>query len=72
MAKMNQTQAVLQWLQTGAGITSFDAFKEIGATRLSAIIFNLRKMGYDIETEQLETTNRFGDKVRYARYRLRD
>ena len=67
---MTQTQAVLDWLMTGDGITSFDAFKELGVTRLSAIIFNLRKKGYEIASEELTTINRFGSKVRYSRYTL--
>lgn len=69
---MSKTRAVLQWLQTGAGISSMDAIKNFGATRLSAIIFNLRKQGYDIETVTCKGTDRFGNKMQFARYYLRD
>lgn len=72
MARRTQQQAVLDWLKTGTGISSFDAFKALGVTRLSAIIFNLRKKGYDIESEEVEVTNRFGANVRVARYYLRE
>lgn len=72
MARMTQRQAVLEWLKSGDTITSFDAFKELGVTRLSAIIFNLRQEGYNIESEDLKTTNRFGGKVTFSRYRLVD
>lgn len=71
MARKTQAQAVLEWLETGAGITSMEAFKQLGVTRLSAIIFNLRKAGHDIEGEDLTTTNRFGTKVKYTRYKLK-
>jgi hypothetical protein len=69
---MTKTQAVLDWLKTGAGISSMDAIKQFGATRLSAIIFNLRKRGYNIETVMVDGRDRFGNPMRFARYYLRD
>lgn len=72
MSSMNKTKAVLQWLQTGAGISSMEATKQFGATRLSAIIFNLKRKGYNIETVTCEGTDRFGNKMQFARYYLRD
>ena len=72
MSSMNKTKAVLQWLQTGAGISNMEAIKQFGATRLSVIIFNLRKRGYNIETVKCEGTDRFGNKMTFARYYLRD
>jgi hypothetical protein len=49
-----------------------EAIQSFGATRLSAIIFNLRKRGYDIETVMVDGRDRFGNPMRYARYYLRD
>ena len=72
MSSMNKTKAVLQWLQTGAGISSMEAIKQFGATRLSAIIFNLKKRGYNIETVMCDGRDRFGNPMRFARYYLRD
>lgn len=71
MSGMNKTKAVLDWLKTNTSISSLEAFENLGATRLSAIIFNLRKRGYDIETVTAETVDRFGNRVRFARYYLR-
>lgn len=42
---MTKTQAVLDWLKTHASISSMEAIQSFGATRLSVIIFNLRKRG---------------------------
>lgn len=72
MARRTQQQAVLDWLKTGTGISSMDAFKALGVTRLSAVVFNLRKKGYNIESEEIEVTTRFGNKVKIARYYLKD
>lgn len=69
---MTKTQAVLDWLKTHASISSMEAIQNFGATRLSAIIFKLRKRGYNIETVKCEGTDRFGNKVQFARYYLRD
>ena len=41
--KMNKTMAVLKHLEDFGSITSWEAIKEYGATRLSAIIYNLRR-----------------------------
>lgn len=42
---MTKTQAVLDWLKTHASISSMEAIQNFGSTRLSAIVFNLRKRG---------------------------
>ena len=67
----SKTQAVLDWLKTGAGITSMDAFRELGVTRLSSAIFTLRRRGYDIESETIEVRDRYGEHCKVARYKLR-
>jgi len=69
---MTQTQAVLDWLMSGDSISSLEAFKELGITRLSAIIFNLRKKGYRITSEDEKTVNRFGSTVVFSRYKLEE
>lgn len=65
---MNKTNAIQLHLIEKGNITSWEAIKEYGATRLSAIIFNLRKKGMDIRTERIEFTDRFGNKANYAKY----
>lgn len=64
---MTLKQAVLRHLKEYKSITSFEAFTEYGATRLSAIIFNLRKT-HIITDEWIERTNRFGENVRFKKY----
>jgi len=66
---MAKTKAVLKHLEEFGSITSWEAIKEYGATRLSAIIFNLRhKYNMNIENEWIEFTDRFGSKSRYVKY----
>lgn len=66
---MNQTQMVLEMLKEGP-ITSLDAIREIGCTRLAARIGFLREDGYDIRSERMTSTNRFGKRVSHAVYTL--
>lgn len=49
-----------------------EAFQKYGATRLSAIIFDFRKMGYDIVTHIIVGKNRYDGTSQYAEYRLGD
>lgn len=48
---MNKTKAVLEWLESGNEITSWDAIYMFRATRLSGIIYNLKQQGYNIQSK---------------------
>ena len=43
---------------------------DLGITRLSGRIFELRSQGHIIENDRKETTNRYGKRVHYDEYRL--
>ena len=68
----SQTEDVVRFMKEEGSITSMDAIREFGATRLSAIIFSLREQGYDIETRMEVGKNRYGRTMEYARYVLID
>jgi hypothetical protein len=56
-------QLVLKHLQENKKITSWEAINLYRATRLSAIVFNLKERGHLISTEMV-----FENKSRYAIY----
>ena len=64
----SQSDAILWHLKQYGSITSYEAIKEYGATRLSAIIFNHRKEGYDISSMPLIKKTRFGRNTTIAKY----
>ena len=66
-----QKLRVLQHLKTHGSLTSMEAFENYGVTRLAAVIFELRKLGHDIITLDMEGSNRYGESVRYAKYVLK-
>ena len=65
-----QKVRVLQHLKSHGSLTSMEAFEKYGITRLSAVIFELRKLGHDIITYDMEGQNRYGEVTRYAKYVL--
>ncbi len=68
---MNKTKAIQLHLIEKGNITSWEAIKEYGATRLSAIIYNLRyKYGMNIINERIDFVDRFGSKSSYVKYVL--
>lgn len=67
---MTQTEAVLKHLENKKTITSIEAIRLYGATRLSGIIFNLKKKGYDIVSKTIYVNTRYGRKVHCAEYQL--
>ena len=69
----SQQRDVLKYLQERGSITQLDAYRVFDApvTRLAAIICELRKKGYDIETVDCIGKNCYGT-IRYARYELKE
>tara|TARA_R100000995_G_C3480172_1_gene123372 strand:+ start:1221 stop:1490 length:270 start_codon:yes stop_codon:yes gene_type:complete len=65
-----QTDAVLVHLKSGKQLTQEDAYELVGTQRLGAIIFNLRKMGYDIYSINVKGFNRFGNSTNFVKYHL--
>ena len=68
--KTNKTEKVLEHLQKYGCITSLEAIELYGATRLSDIIFRLRKRNYNISTIDMPFVDRFGTKSTYGKYVL--
>jgi hypothetical protein len=68
---LSQTKLVLQHLIEHGSITSYEAIKLFGATRLSAIIYVLRHdYGYNIASHFEKVTTRYGYKTQIAVYKL--
>lgn len=68
--KINGEERVLQYMRETGYITSWRAIAEFGITRLSAVIYRLRKRGYNIQTETVTGKNRYNDIISYAKYTI--
>lgn len=68
---MTQKERVLEYIKENGSITSLEAFRHVGCTRLSAVIFNLKEEGYEFKREFETKKNRWGEKVSFAKYSLK-
>ncbi len=64
-----QIESVLDFMLTHTGITSLQAIKKFGATRLSGIIYTLKEQGHNIKDEWVTVKTRFG-KTHVKKYYL--
>lgn len=57
--QLTQEEKVLKFIREHGSITSLQAFRQLGITRLSAKIFNLRER-YEIKDEYIKVRTRDG------------
>ena len=69
--KFSQRDDIIRHLMTEGSITAWEAIKEYGSTRLSVIVYKLRKQGWNIESEMVTAKNRYGNPVTFARYHFK-
>ncbi len=71
--RVTHIDRVRQYLEDYGSITSWEAIREFGNTRLSATIFELRhKYGLPIKSKIEVSRNRYGDKTEFARYYIEE
>ncbi len=66
---MKMKERVLNYMRTYGSITTWEAFRDLGNTRLSEYIRQLRTE-YVIKDEWVKKTNRFGEIVHFKKYWL--
>ena len=70
MKEKSKTQGVLNYLKAYGSISHKEAVEHFHLYRLGSVIFELRKRGYDIITENVEFKSEYGIKGNYAVYHL--
>lgn len=63
-------QRVFDYMAEFGSITSLQAFQDLGDTRLSATIFELKKKGVNIKSEDIKVKNRYNEPRRVTKYWL--
>ncbi len=67
--KLDTTQRrVFEYIMDFGSITTLQACVDLGETRLSARIFELRKRGVPIRSEWIEIRNRYNEPRRVKKY----
>ena len=65
----NQQLHILWYIWNYGSISPMEAFSDLGLTKLSTRISEMRMLGIQFEQNYEGRENRFGKKVRYMRYR---
>lgn len=67
----SQTNIILDHLLYEGGITTMQSY-DMGITRLSARIYDLKQEGYNIDSEFITVKNRYGQKVSVKKYFIKE
>ena len=68
MEKPKQKQQILDYMNRYGSITPMDAFEDLGITKLSTRIGELKRDGYPIESRMEKGHSRWGDECKFKRY----
>ena len=68
--KQKQTERILKYMKDFGSITQAEAFTDLGISRLSARIWDIRHEGYGVLAQFEKAKNRYGEPVHYIRYSL--
>ena len=69
---MTQNEMVLMYLKEKGSITTYESYAELFITRLSARIYEIKKMGYNFTEEWVYKKNRYGKKIKFKKYILQE
>ena len=67
---MTQHQRIIQYMRDFGSITPMEAFTELGITKLATRIGEIAQRGQGISRQMETSKNRYGETVRFMRYRL--
>ena len=70
--KLTQHDRILDYIKTFGSITTLDAFRDLGITKLTTKISEMRAAGIDITGTPEIAENRYGEKCHFNRYTLKD
>ena len=68
--KTTQHDRILQYMKDFNSITTLDAFRDLGITKLTTRISEMRSMGLEIDGTPEAVENRYGEKCHFNRYTL--
>lgn len=63
-------QRIFDYMERFGSISPMEAFRDLGETKLSTRIGEMKRRGIEIESCEETGKNRYGQPTRYMRYRL--
>ncbi len=70
--RKSQKERILDYMDEFGSISSWEAFRDLGITRLAARASDIESDGIVLNHKREATTNRYGEKVYYTRYSIAD
>lgn len=67
---MTQAERIVKYIGEFGSISSMEAFRDLGITRLAARIADLEKEGMRFSRTREATKNRYGETTYYIRYKI--
>lgn len=64
-------ERILNYMREFGSITTFNAFTDLGCTRLSEYIRQIR-LEHNVKDEWVSSLNRYGEKIQYKKYWLEE
>lgn len=68
---MSQCERIIQYMKDFGSISSMEAFKDLGITKLATRISEMRADGMEFDQRMEKIRNRYGERVYYMRYWLK-
>ena len=65
---MTQHERILQYINDFGSISPYEAFKDLGITKLATRISEMRRDGLEFGQRMEYCKNRYGEKTHYMRY----
>lgn len=69
---MTQKEMIIDFIKQNGSITTLQAVRRLGCTRLASRIYDLKQDGYEFETETKKSKNRYGKVVTYSEYKFKE
>ena len=67
---MTQHTLIIEYMREHGSITTYEAYEQLGITKLTTRISELKAAGFDIRQRTESGLNRYGKPVTYNRYWL--
>lgn len=67
---MNQRQLILNYICEFGSITPMQAFADLGITKLSTRISEMKRDGINIKVDSVQQKNRYGKTITFSKYSM--
>lgn len=67
---MTQCERIVDYIKKFGSITPFQAFADLGITKLATRVSEMKRKGIQFEQELITTKNRYGENCQFMKYSM--